>query len=115
MRALVAMIAGLSLAGCDRATEDARICLTPPSAVIPGDWKACVHRWAYRFAAAKESVAVVTEAVVGACDDAVSFDLDRAGKSKEEQAQLYSATLDLAEREAQWRVVQARAGNCAIP
>lgn len=107
-RGLIALGAALALAGCGdkaKSTADDKICLTPPS-IGQGDWRACIHTWAYRLAGAPDSSKVIAEAVIEGCRGAIEFN---KGKEEFQQAKAQSFNLAL------FHVVQARAGRCYIP
>lgn len=106
----------LVISSCGGRANDPRICSEPRTqerdielwGKLPPDDLArnmgfaegCVHRWAYRLAAAKEPAEVVAKAVTeGACRIAVSR----------------TPYPDLYRGEALFHVVQARAGRCKIP
>jgi hypothetical protein len=105
-----------ALAGCDRAPNNPKICLEPPSlqsdldslgrnGIAPEERETglaigCVHRWSYRLAQSREPADVVARAVVdGACEDTVR---------KTEARAFYL-------NKALYHVVQARAGRCKVP
>jgi hypothetical protein len=78
--------------------------------------KACVHRWAYRLAGSRDPAKVVAEAVVDACNDVANYYPNGAAlTSSDEDREQYKAARQVAENDALFRVVQSRAGNCAIP
>lgn len=106
------VLACLVLTACGEKADD-RICSTPPSANIPGDWLACAHKWAYRLAVSKESVETVANAVTIACQDVA--DHAATGRTPEEKAQAYVELLEYTRKQARWRTVQARAGHCEVP
>lgn len=124
MRIAAGFLAGLSFvaAGCDR--PDDRICSTPSAEITPGDTQACAHKWAYRLARSNESVETVAEAVATACNDVANYAADKASKSDAVQAagdpeavrlEGYKGSLAIIKNEAQFRIVQARAGHCDFP
>lgn len=90
----------------------------------------CVHRWGYRLAGSDDDGATVAKAVMQACDGAVSahasaqenivLDFHREDSAPNvELMELGERTrtekLAQMEREALFRVQQARAGNCKAP
>ncbi len=91
----------------------------------------CLHRWGYRLAASDDDGTTVAKAVMQACDGAVTEHADAfANRAADELYQDMPAsdatardridfveqgrtqTLDELEREAIFRVQQARAGKC---
>jgi len=109
----IALVA-LALAGCQQAQKaDDRICLTAPSEIAPGDMKACVHKWAYRLARSSDPAETVAKAVVAACNDVANAAVEKLGTVN--QVERYEGTVRLAETDALFRVVQARAGHCEVP
>lgn len=113
-----AFVAGalLALTSCwvEKGQANKSICLTPPIRTDGEDHKACAHRWAYKLAHVKEPVATVVDAVVVACEEPISTlsaDMFIANPQSENRDNIERWT----RKEALFRVVQARAGNCAIP
>ncbi len=111
-----ALMLPYALAGCDRAPNNPKVCLEPPSlqsdldslgrnGIAPeeretGLANGCVHRWSYRLARSREPAEVVARAVVdGACEETVRRTDARA---------FYL-------NKALYHVVQARAGRCKVP
>ena len=113
MRNYFAVVALLAVSACQAQVKpDDRICSTPP-AVESGAWGSCVHKWAYRLAGAQGSNSEIAKAAVVACADAVAYKVDAA--KPEDRLQLLADINRTAPEEALFRVVQARAGHCAIP
>ncbi len=112
----IALVA-LALAGCQQAQKaDDRICLTAPSEIAPGDMKACVHKWAYRLAQSSDPAETVAKAVVGACNEVASYAAEKVSPGPTEAgSKAYQDALAIAETDALFRVVQARAGHCEVP
>lgn len=110
MRLAIA-VSALALASCN---EDARICHTPPTEAISGDWDGCANRWAYRLAQSPDPARVVAEAVVTACGDTVAWQVNNA-EAGEDRQQLSQDLMRSLEGFALYYVVQARAGNCKVP
>ncbi|QIG80202.1 hypothetical protein [Stakelama tenebrarum] len=103
------------LAGC--ASENGAICEVPKS----NDWSnpgPCVHRRAYQLAGAPGSSSEVSKAVVAACEAEIeSFAQanakgDDAKSKREAHDEIVDSVRDVLERDALFRVTQARAGNC---
>ncbi|HEX7820945.1 MAG TPA: hypothetical protein VF463_10040 [Sphingobium sp.] len=97
------------LASCGQANE--RICETPIASPAVGDWQGCVHRWAYRLASAPGSSAQVAQAVVAGCEDAVYASI-KPDDNNGHPGELMADLLATAQRQALFRVTQARAGHC---
>jgi hypothetical protein len=113
MKQIVFVIASISLlSGCNQAKPDDRICSTPP-ATAPGAWSDCIHKWAYKMAGAQGANSDVAKASVAACADAIAYQINEA--EPEDRAQLLADINRSAPEIALFRVVQARAGHCAIP
>lgn len=104
-----------ALVGCgnSEATGDDRICSNAPDIPVQGDWAGCIHRWSYRLAGSPDPARDVADAVVAACGDAIAWQINAAAEPEREG--LASAIMDSAPKEALFRVVQARAGNCGFP
>jgi hypothetical protein len=114
------MLGTMLVTGCDKA--DDRICgglaMKLPEGLSAADNRkqiafACVERWAARLSAGDDSASEVAEAALGACDDAIQFlEMDEA------KAEGRDPDMDRANsywrREAVFRAVQWRAGNCGI-
>eukprot|EP01035_Chromulina_nebulosa_P006772 gene6772-9150_t len=129
------------MAGCGNANE--RICSTPPAledslklrdsgpapdpvlaALRQGAFtRSCVHRWAYRIAAAPDSATTVAKAVVAGCRDAkdrwdaLDYEANRSTDmlpSNRDGRAITRSAFHNEELEdlALFSVVQARAGNC---
>ena len=130
------------LTACSR--PDDRICQSVPDVVATTNpatraqvADACIQKWAYRLAQASEPVAVVADAVMGACegtllgvhqarvdarvalrkrlniaqgDPAIGYDVV-TGREMADQAIVYREQ----RAKAYFHIVQARAGRCAIP
>lgn len=120
---VIMLLAALSLVSC-RGDADDRICLTAPTDITPGNMNECVHKWAYRLAASSDPATTVAKAVVRACDDvarhaatedAAGPAVQAAGNPAAVRAEFYATRLSEGEKEALFRVVQARAGHCDIP
>lgn len=116
----VALIAAVLLAGCNR--PDDRICSglairLPVGVPAEGNrdqiTAACVERWAARLSFSGDSASDVADAAIGACDDAIAY-------SEKEAAQKQGRQPDISQAEAYWRrealfrAIQWRAGNCPI-
>jgi hypothetical protein len=113
MRTQTALILLLALSACQQQPKpDDRICSTPP-AIEPGAWSNCIHKWAYRMAGAPGPSSDVAKAAVAACADAVAYQVNEA--KPEDRLQLLNDINRSAPGIALFRVVQARAGHCAIP
>lgn len=111
----IALVA-LALAGCQQAQKaDDRICLTAPSEIAPGDMKACVHKWAYRLAQSSDPAETVAKAVATACNDVANYAAKKQGGTDQEIFENYASARQIAEVDALFRVVQARAGHCEVP
>ena len=113
MRVLLSL-SFLALAGCNQSQQDDRICHTPPTAVVPGDWDACANRWAYRLAGSPDPAKVVAEAVATACGDTVAWQVNNAEEG-DDRRQLAADLMRSLDGLALYYVVQARAGKCDIP
>ena len=113
------LLAVFALVSCDQIEKpDDRICLTASANIEQGDWNACVHKWAYRLARSPDPAEVVAEAAVEACEDAIEWEITegRIGKlGPAAKAALTQKLRDTAPKQALFRVVQARAGNCVVP
>lgn len=140
------MVMLLVLSGCDRGSDNA-VCATVPALSaeplvnatnVPVDPVArrkfaseCVHRWAYRLSLSNEPAGTVTDAVLGACyeaiaalqrADSVSF-YDRYGRAnatfeglstlKGKYVPGEEQIVEELRAEALFRVVQARVGHCS--
>ena len=115
----------LMLAGCARQpTQLDAICSTPqPLSVTASSSQAaesCVHRWAYRLAAAPSPAPEIAKAVVAGCDSAISADAGDSYRATPEALRgdedaWYRRHLDQALGQALFHVIQARAGHCRIP
>ena len=109
------LIGAILLTGCGSGPDD-RICMTSESVQIDqGDMLGCVHKWAYRLAGSAEPAATVAKAVAQACSDVAVYNTEAASSSGDSKSQLYEGFMAEAEKQALFRVVQARAGNCDIP
>lgn len=115
----LAIVTVVALASCQQPNKaDERICLTANATVSQGDWSACVHKWAYRLARSPDPAKVVAEAAVEACEDAIEWEITegRIGKlGPAAKAALTQKLRETALKQALFRVVQARAGNCDVP
>lgn len=125
-----ALMAIIALTGCGR-KADPKICMSPPDLPLTmgapqtADEQAaalmdCVHRWSYRLARSEEAVDTVADAVVAACIDPIARLVgfrSAAGKNPPPTGfisdDIMSTELQHARRQAVYRIVQARAGNCA--
>lgn len=113
MRAVIALTS-LALAACNQSEQDDRICHTPSSAAISGDWDACANRWAYRLARSPDPAIVVAKAVATACGDTIAWQVNNADEGEDRQ-QLAADLMRSLDGFALYYVVQARAGKCDIP
>lgn len=113
----------LTLAGCseNRSLHDPNICgpMDQRKLEIPTDFasqygvtRECVEHWAARLSRSKEPVTVVVDASVYACEEAFSELTRFAGQ--EGQADALGALVVGMRKQAYFRVVQWRAGNCDI-
>jgi len=119
------MLLPLVLTGCGGKTGDPGICQTPEpltaaslnAGTHEGDLRWCVHRWAYRLAAAPGSSAQVAPAVVTACgDEVIDAFIAKNPAPDGVDAEAYSKGVrSKALSDAVFRVTQARAGHCDIP
>lgn len=74
----------------------------------------CIHRWAYRFAAAPDEADAVVGAVLGACRAQIDRSATLLGQGDAEAERWYLAEMErVAKERALYRVIQARAGNCS--
>jgi hypothetical protein len=74
----------------------------------------CIHRWAYRFAAAPDDADQVVGAVIGACRAQIDRSATMLGGGDDEAERWYLAEMErVAKERALYRVIQARAGNCS--
>lgn len=74
----------------------------------------CIHRWSYRFAAVPDSAESVVGAVIGACRAQIDRSATMLGEGDDAAERFYLAEMEKAAKErALYRVIQARAGNCA--
>ena len=124
------LVIGLAiLSGCNNPNSDICTSISPldinkasDEAVAgrsPDPPEQCVHRWSYRLASAPGTNTEIAKAAVAACAEtidyaAMPFDKKFAPNPREYE----SAVNELSEeilQQALFRVVQARAGNCAIP
>ncbi len=116
---LAALAFAILLAGCHEQREamqsDDRICTSPISSMIPGDYRACVHRWAYRLAKSPDPAAIVAQAAVAACEDAFAFDASRDSKNPQHVEAIMAQRMGWLQNNSLFWVVQARAGKCIVP
>lgn len=114
------LAAAVMVTGCDKSNSN--ICGSLPAhlpGLIPKTaddqmqlTSYCVERWAARLSHAPDRASEIVEAVIGACDGAISA--YEAAKAKEDE----TYDLSRADAYAYWRkraqfvVVQTRAGNC---
>lgn len=74
----------------------------------------CIHRWSYRFAKVPDSAESVVGAVIGACRAQIDRSATMLGEGDDAAERFYLAEMEKAAKErALYRVIQARAGNCA--
>lgn len=140
MRATVVLAVAAALCGCDSGQvpqhPNPDVCDAPASPAVakaeaqsqPGDTAKekfgharedadnCVHRLAYSLAHSPDRAETVADAVVAGCDGPISFATGWAvaGQlltTQDPEKELKGQMRD----EALFRVVQARAGNCATP
>ena len=109
-----AQIGLLLLADCGNGPDN-RICATAPAQIAQGDMKACVHKWGYRLAGSADSAALVAKAVAQACSDVAVFNTEAASSPGDSKSHVYDGFMVEAEKDALFRVIQGRSGNCAIP
>lgn len=145
MKLMLALgLAASALGGCSQMANNT-ICASPPSMEsdfaasqaddaggVPAQRMLalnCVHRWSYRLAPSSDAVDDVAEAVLGACSDAIfraAYAQEKEAESRQQVAVGFNAETGMSEnyyslgteehrRQAVFRVVQARAGNCAVP
>ncbi len=130
-RALALSLSVAALSGCAE-RENSAICSTPESLSealkLPHDFgnetikvDACLHRWAFRLAAADGSINEVAQAAVGGCHD--MFPVETTLFITENKMPTDQATIDRWEGKfradglemARFYVAMARAGKCNIP
>ena len=124
MRLILATVM-IGLAGCDY-LPDGRICTAPPP-LDPREFtgpnakpvvmiaRECIHRWGYRLAGSTESVATVAEAVVKLCDQQIGAQILRLAEVNRNYQRSKTWVMEDSRSLAAAYVVQARAGNCAVP
>lgn len=94
------------------AEANSKICQTvPPQAA--GQWGACIHRMAYKYAGASDPAEIVAKAVATACGQAISEQINSAEQSERER--LAMDIMGSVEGSALAKVIEARAGHCEIP
>ena len=89
-----------------------RIC-QPVPAQGKGQWGACIHRIAYKYARAADPAETVAKAVSSFCGDPVAELLNATDKSK--RVELGNAVMTAMDSLALQKVIEARAGNCEVP
>lgn len=114
MRALL-LITLLGLTGCNELRQsDDRICLTPGTSDVVGGTNACIHKWAYRLSGAPGTTEEIANAVLTACNEA-AMEEAKQYNSAPNYDQKYRELLRAGIEQARFRVIQSRAGHCAIP
>lgn len=92
--------------------SDARICQpVPPQG--QGQWAACLHLMAYKYAHTSDPAETVAEAAVAACADRSAQAINSSPPSK--RLEIAQAIDRSEEAMALQRVIEARAGRCDIP
>lgn len=75
----------------------------------------CIHKWAYRLARSQDPAEIVAKAVVTACNDVANYAVEHVPNiTPEQRIERYSGALAVGQVTALFRVVQARAGHCAV-
>lgn len=110
-----------ALAGCSNATRstseydpkaDARICLPVP-AQGEGQWGACLHRMAYKYAHAADPAEIVAKAVGVSCGQQIAEQINAAAPN--DRTGLAKNIMGSVDGLALAKVIEARAGNCEVP
>ncbi len=78
-----------------------------------GQWGACVHRIAYKYARAADPAEVVAKAVSTSCGEPVAEILNSTPKEK--RIELLAQINQSMESFALSKVIEARAGHCEVP
>lgn len=117
-RASILLCSGL-LIGCQNSehapiepAHNPRIC-EPVPIQGKGQWGACIHRIAYKYARAADPAEVVAKAVSTACGEPVAELLN--SKPKENRLELLAQINQSMDSLALSRVIEARAGHCEVP
>lgn len=142
--AMILGAALMTVTGCSQVGPNDAICEPLPSMLMSEDDSSrhtnpiyqralatqCIHRLAYRLAMSGDPAPVVADAVMGGCESAVfqaayTAEADDQGRGAEapmgfdsltgEAINRYEQSAREFRRMALFRVVEARAGNCAIP
>lgn len=118
---IILAVGSLAVVGCSdpgtapamaEVSPDARICQPIPDQG-EGQWGACIHRIAYKFAHAHDPAEVVAKAVASSCGDRIAEQINAAAPN--ERADLAKAIMGSVDRLALAKVIEARAGRCEVP
>ena len=90
----------------------ARICLPVPSQG-KGQWGACVHRMAYKYARAADPAEVVAKAVAESCGQQIAELINST--SPADRPELLKAVMGSIDGLALVKVIEAHAGHCEVP
>ncbi len=122
---VVAIALMVGLAGCGALPDD-RICTTPPPLVLSelsgpnakpvvAIAEDCIHRWGYRLAKSPDEATMVADAVVALCREQISAQINRLTEVNRDIARSERWVEERSRNLALAYVIQARAGNCAVP
>jgi hypothetical protein len=89
-----------------------RIC-QPVPAQGKGQWGACIHRIAYKYARATDQAETVAKAVSSSCGEPLAELLNAT--EKEKRVELGNAVMVAMDSLALQKVIEARAGHCEVP
>jgi hypothetical protein len=110
----------MALLGCEntqpiveaQTVHNPRICQPiPPQG--KGEWGACIHRNAYKYARADDPAEVVAKAVSSSCGAQVAELVNTT--SKETRVTLLKDILASMDALSLEKIIEARAGNCDVP
>lgn len=93
-------------------TPDLRICQPVPTQG-KGQWGACIHRNAYKYARASDPAEIVAKAVSSSCGEPVAELVNAT--SLENRMKLLNETMAAMDAFALQKVIEARAGKCDVP
>jgi hypothetical protein len=125
MMRLVVIGLMVGLTACD-AFPDGRICTAPPPLVLselsgPNAKPVvvlaedCIHRWGYRLAKSPDEAPVVADAVMAVCDNQNLAQIRALADTLRDRPTASRLVNERNRALALAYVVQARAGNCAVP
>lgn len=78
-----------------------------------GQWGACVHRIAYKYAQAPDPAEIVAKAVAASCGQRVAEQINLSEATQ--RTKITEAVVGSIESLALVKVIEARAGRCAVP